>query len=235
MDDAYLGTIFIWAGSFLPDGYQYCNGASLTVNQNTALFSVIGNVFGGDGKNNFLLPDLRGRIPVGSISMGTASWMTNPAIYAIGKALGNETSTLTTANLPPHNHALPNNTALTGTLTGTASVTISSISASGKLKATAQLGSTSTPGTNAVPAKIPTLVGTGDDVLAYGTPDNTTTMPVDVTVTPPSGGLNVDLSKVTTNVPIGIVGSGQAFSNLQPYLALNYIIATQGLYPPRNN
>ena len=64
MSDAYIGEIRMFAGNFAPVGWAQCNGQLLSIAQNTALFSVLGTTYGGDGKTNFALPDLRSRVPV---------------------------------------------------------------------------------------------------------------------------------------------------------------------------
>jgi microcystin-dependent protein len=63
--DPILGTIVMFSGSFAPRGWAFCDGSLLSIGTNTALFSIIGNTYGGDGKTTFALPDLRGRVPLG--------------------------------------------------------------------------------------------------------------------------------------------------------------------------
>lgn len=94
--DPYLGEIKLCAFPYPPQGWAFCNGAVLPINQNHALFALLGTQYGGDGRTTFALPDLRGRTPVHR----------NPADinYQQGKSAGQETVTLTTANLPPHTH-----------------------------------------------------------------------------------------------------------------------------------
>ena len=62
--DPYMGEIRMFAGNFAPDGWMFCHGQTLQIYENTALFSVLGTTYGGDGKRTFCLPDLRGRMPV---------------------------------------------------------------------------------------------------------------------------------------------------------------------------
>ena len=64
MDEAYMGTIVLFGGNFEPRNWMFCNGQLLSLNQYQALFSILGTTYGGDGINNFALPDLRGRVPV---------------------------------------------------------------------------------------------------------------------------------------------------------------------------
>ena len=69
--DAFIGTILPWPASFAPQGWAFCNGQSLPVSQNQALYSLIGNLYGGNSQS-FNLPNLTGRFPVGSIFMGNS-------------------------------------------------------------------------------------------------------------------------------------------------------------------
>lgn len=93
-DDAYLGEIIQFAGDFAPKGFALANGQLLPINQNQALFALLGTTFGGNGRTTFALPDLRGRIVVGS---GNG--------FDIGDSFGSETFTLLEANLPAHTHS----------------------------------------------------------------------------------------------------------------------------------
>ena len=99
MADPFLGQISIFSFAFPPAGYALCNGQTLPINQNQALFNLLGTVYGGDGSTNFALPDLRGRTPwhVGSNSFSE---------YQLGQAGGEEAVALTEAQIPPHTHTL---------------------------------------------------------------------------------------------------------------------------------
>jgi microcystin-dependent protein len=94
----FLGQIMLFGGNFAPSGWALCNGQLLAINQNTALFSLLGTQYGGNGTSNFALPDLRGRAPIHS---GQGPGLAN---YVIGQAAGTETVTLTQAQMPQHNH-----------------------------------------------------------------------------------------------------------------------------------
>ena len=96
----YLGDIMMFGGNFAPEGWALCNGQLMSIAQNSALFSILGTTYGGDGMNTFGLPDLRGRLP---ISFGQGPGLSN---YQQGEASGSETVTLTSATIPSHNHAL---------------------------------------------------------------------------------------------------------------------------------
>lgn len=112
----YLGEIRIFAGTFAPVGWSFCNGALLKITDNPQLYSVIGTAYGGDGTTTFGLPNLLGRLNVGS---GTGPGIT-PKTQ--GQSGGTESVTLTAATMPPHNHPL--NTAGTDAVTGTAGPTV---------------------------------------------------------------------------------------------------------------
>lgn len=98
--DPLLASIIIFAGNFAPRGWALCQGQILSISQNTALFSLLGTTYGGDGRTTFALPDLRGRVP---IQYGQGPGLSN---YELGQSGGTETTTLLLPNLPPHNHPL---------------------------------------------------------------------------------------------------------------------------------
>jgi microcystin-dependent protein len=100
MSTPFLGQITIFAGNFAPRGYAFCQGQILSISQNTALFSLLGTTYGGDGRTTFALPDLRGRVPVGA---GQGPGLT---AQSVGETSGQETVTLTTQQLPPHTHSI---------------------------------------------------------------------------------------------------------------------------------
>ncbi len=95
MSQPYVGEIRLFAGNFAPDGWAFCDGQLLSIAQNTALFELIGTLYGGDGQTTFALPDLRGRVPV---HQGGG--------YLVGESGGAETVTLSAPQMPPHAHAL---------------------------------------------------------------------------------------------------------------------------------
>ena len=95
-----LGEIRMFAGNFAPTGWAFCQGQLLPIAQNTALFSLLGTTYGGNGTTTFALPDLRGRVPVG---FGQGPSLSN---RVIGEKFGTETVTLTTAQMPAHSHTV---------------------------------------------------------------------------------------------------------------------------------
>jgi microcystin-dependent protein len=96
--DPYIGEIRAVGFNFAPRGWALCNGQLLPIIQNTALFSLIGTFYGGDGRTTFALPDLQGRFPAGA---GAVSGLTP---YQLGESDGATTVTLTPATMAPHTH-----------------------------------------------------------------------------------------------------------------------------------
>ena len=101
MTDNFLGELRVFAFGGVPRGWLPCNGQLLTAQQYQALFALIRNTFGGDGKVNFALPDLRGRVAIGTGQADPGATM-----FQLGKTGGAETVTLTAAQTPPHIHAI---------------------------------------------------------------------------------------------------------------------------------
>lgn len=98
--DPYIGEIKMFAGNFAPQGWAKCEGQLLPIAQYTALFSLLGTTYGGDGQTTFGLPDLRGRVPIGPGN--------GPGLQPIawGQKLGANTNTLTTSQMPQHSHTI---------------------------------------------------------------------------------------------------------------------------------
>ena len=169
----FIGEIRMVGFNFNPRDWAKCDGQLLPINQNSALFSLLGTQYGGDGETTFGLPDLRGRAP---IHAGNGPGLPN---YNIGQKGGHESVALTTGQLPQHSHG----------------VTIDASSAE---------GDTAIPGGNS---------------LAKSGSGGYTTQATDSTL----GGVS------TANV-----GSGQAHPNMQPYQAVNFVIALTGIFPSPN-
>ena len=100
MADAYIGEIRMFAGNYPPQDWAFCDGQLLSIAQNEILFAVIGTTYGGDGVNNFALPDLRGRI---AVNQGQGEGLSN---RVIGQKAGAEQVTLSVGQLPSHSHPL---------------------------------------------------------------------------------------------------------------------------------
>lgn len=178
--DPYLATITNFAGNFAPLNWAFCNGALLSIANNTALFSLIGTTYGGDGMTTFALPDLRGRY---AIHAGQGPGL---PYYSLGEMSGSENSTLLTTNLPAHNHSV--------------------IQVTGAPGAQTDSGNAANP-TGAVPASVDTRYNSTSDG---------------------------DMIPTVSMGQSGITGSNAPVSNIAPYLAMNYIICTEGIYPSRS-
>jgi microcystin-dependent protein len=173
MDEPFLGMIALFGFDYAPRGWAACWGQLIPLQQNTALFALLGTNYGGNGVNSFGLPDLRGRAAIGNEQ--------GPGLspYTIGEKTGSETVTLFQAQLPAHIH----------TIWGTTDA-----------------GDTSSP-EGAYPAN------TGVMDNEYRTTTN---------------------NKVVMNSAIvSFTGSGTPISIMQPYLAMNFCIALQGVFPAR--
>ena len=109
MSDPYTGEIRLFGGNFAPVGWAFCDGSLLAIDQFDVLFQLIGTTYGGDGQQTFALPDLRGRIP---IHYGSGPGLST---YTIGEIGGVETVTLTTQQIPTHNHPVGAANGATGT------------------------------------------------------------------------------------------------------------------------
>lgn len=103
MSSAHIGDIKMFAGNFAPRNWAFCQGQLLSIAQNSALFSILGTTYGGNGQTNFGLPDLRGRVPVG---MGQGPGL---APRQLGELAGSENHTLQASEMPNHSHALAAN------------------------------------------------------------------------------------------------------------------------------
>ena len=171
MADPFVAEVRIFAGNFAPTGWARCDGQILSISQNTALFSLLGTTYGGNGQSTFALPDLQGRSPM---HPGQGPGL---SLHDLGESSGTETVTLLTSETPPHNHTL---------------------------KAINDFGDINTPTDNGFARS------SGAAVYAASGP---------VTALSPQA--------------ISVVGADAPHNNRQPLLTLTFIIALQGVYPPR--
>ena len=104
MSEFFIGQIMMTGFNFAPKYWALCNGQLLPIQQNAALFSLLGTQYGGNGTTNFALPDLRSRTPIGYASSVDPSWQ--PPSVQIGQASGVENVTLLSTNLPSHTHSV---------------------------------------------------------------------------------------------------------------------------------
>ena len=98
--DPFIGEVILFAGNFAPRGWAFCNGQLLQISSNQALFSIIGTIYGGDGRTTFGLPDLRGRVPV---QPGTGPGLTT---RQLGQRGGAESVALAASQMPSHSHTV---------------------------------------------------------------------------------------------------------------------------------
>lgn len=98
--EGYIAQIMWFAGNFAPRNWAFCQGQIINIAQNTALFSIIGTTYGGNGQTTFALPDFRGRVAIGA---GNGPGLSS---YLLGQTGGSNYTTLTVDNLPPHIHTL---------------------------------------------------------------------------------------------------------------------------------
>jgi len=194
--DEYMGIIKIFAGNFAPVNWMFCQGQLLPISSYTALFSLLGTTYGGNGQTNFALPDLRGRAPVG---MGTGTGLQPINEGEIG---GAQAVSLNVSNMPSHTHI--------ATVNGSGALQVNSGNAT-QSAATAG-ASIATPGS----LSGRTFTGT----LGFNTSAPNTNI----------AGLNMGGLTVTN----GLAGGSIPFSIQNPYLGVNYIICTVGLYPSRS-
>jgi microcystin-dependent protein len=196
--DPILGQIILWTGNFVPVGWLACNGQILEVLQYQALYSIIGNMYGGNGSTNFALPDLRGRVPIG---YGNAPGIGS---FQIGQKEGAPNHTLGINEMSTHTH---------GAVLNPGTLSIDGIPYNH------QSATTNTPGDK-------TCLGVGNtiggDVPNIYNDDSYSGRIGGITGTVKGG-----------SVTVGVAGANQPFSIMQPYTAMTYIIAVEGLYPQR--
>ena len=176
MSEPFLGEISVFAGNFAPRGWAFCNGQLLPIAQNSALFSILGTTYGGDGRTTFALPDLRGRAPM---HPGNGPGLTS---RRLGQRGGADSVTLNQTHMPNHQH----------------SIAVSDAT-----------GDTDTPSAGAHLANASQVAGR--DVGGF------------------TGTANTSMAALSD-----YAGGGRAHNNLQPLLAVHYIIALQGIFPSRN-
>src|SRR5690348_1106696 len=113
MSDPFVAEIRIFGFSFAPKGWAFCNGQLLPISQNTALFSLLGTTYGGNGQSTFGLPNMQGNVPLNS---GQSSTGTD---YFLGQMSGSQTVTLNQSEVPPHNHTVQS---VPGNFTGNSNI-----------------------------------------------------------------------------------------------------------------
>lgn len=209
--EPFVGEINYVAFNYAPDGWLQCDGQVLPISQYQALFSLIGNTYGGNGTTTFALPDMRGRVPVHRGQHPGGS------MFTLGQTGGAENTTLTINNLPAHNHTA------TATSTSTSAVAPGA-SATSTLKAVnSDADQKNASGNSLANAK-------GSSMAYSSTAPNVSMNAASIETTLSGLGITTTTS---TNVSIGSTGNSQPFSIMPPYTVVNCIIAWQGVYPSR--
>jgi microcystin-dependent protein len=222
--EIYIGTILPWAGNYEPQGFMFCKGQTLQINQYNALYAVLGTTYGGNGSSTFMLPNLQGCFPIGAgVDAFSNAW--NP-----GQCAKRSTKVvLQTQNMPQHTHAISNNV--------TSNATNVNLSLDVAIPVSTTLGTDSNPGIDSTTKKQKVLaaarVGVGSTSVnlysqAGSTGDTLQPFTVQQNVALPAA----DTKVVSTAAPLG---GNIPVDVTPPYLSLNFIIAVQGLFPPRNN
>jgi microcystin-dependent protein len=175
MSSPFVAEIKMWGGNFAPVGYALCNGQLLPISQNTALFSLIGTYYGGNGTTTFALPNLQDSTPLGQ---GQGPGLSQ---YYLGQQGGEPIVTLLTAEIPLHNH---------------------------------NFGGTNTAGDQPVAAP--------DRQLAKASPGNAY-----------QSATSNNLTQLNPSM-LSINGGNLPHNNMMPFIVLTFIIALQGVFPPRS-
>lgn len=228
--EAMTSMIFMVPFDWAPDGWLSCQGQVLQMSQYQAVFSLIGNRYGGDGRTTFGLPNLSGRTAIGA-----GQSPTNPGSrYVVSQVYGSETTTLAAANLPAHTHP-----ATFAPTMGSQNVTLPAVTGSQKVTVNvASSASNAAPGTGTVLA-----AGTATVKLytAYPPAAPATMTALNDASATLSGNPAIPQQTVSVNtvtggaVTVGPNTGGTPFNTLQPSMALNFIITMMGLYPMRPN
>ena len=174
--EQFLGQIMMFAGNFAPRGWALCNGQLLDINQYTALYSILGTTYGGDGRKTFALPDLQGRVPV---HFGRGDGLQN---ITQGEKGGEAQVTLNVSQMPTHKH----------------SAIIQAV--------------------NPLPRGVVASPEPNNAYNAHGGAYST--------------GKNIEMAP--DGIAVGDAGEGHSHNNMQPFLGMNFIIAMNGMYPPRD-
>lgn len=209
--DPFVGEISYVAFNFAPEGWFQCDGQALPINQYAALFSLIGNTYGGDGVTNFKLPDMRGKVAVHQGQHPGGS------MFPMGQSSGAENITLTVNNMPAHNHPA------TAISTSTSAVAPGATAASTLKAVNSDADKKTAEGNSLANAK-----GLNTNYSASAPNVNMSAASIETTLS----GVNVNTT-TTTTVTVGNAGSSQPFSIMQPYTTVNCIIAWQGVFPTR--
>lgn len=208
MSDPFLGQITMFANYYAPNNWAFCSGAILPVNQHSALYSLLGTAYGGNGTSSFGIPNLISRMPVGSSDMGNNN--TGLQQFVRGQMAGQQYKSLQNHELPSHTHAA---TFTPHDPTGN-DVTVS---------VTTETGEKATPAAGDYLAQASDLPGQDKPEQIFKSSPTPSSL---VNLGGVSGGGNTG-----GTVTIGNTGSGQHFSMVNPFTAVNFCISLAGTYP----
>jgi len=214
MSDPFIGEIRMFAGTFAPRGWAFCNGQQLAISTNSALFSILGTTYGGNGTTTFALPNLQSRVPVGTNPGGAGGL----SPVNLGQVAGVENVTLTTSQLPIHTP--------TATFTGTPSTVTTTVDV-----ATTTASAMVPPAAGATTYLSATTAKSGPANVVFNglftstAPDSTKAS---------LGGVASSNVTASGTVTVNAIGGSQPVGIRNPYLGMNFIIALEGIYPSRN-
>lgn len=202
----------------MPAGWALCDGSQLSIQQNPALFSLIGTIYGGNGQTTFALPDLRTKFPMGSQSMNQVGIQGGSNTANLAGAMGVGAVTIGVNNLPAHNHGA-------AYTPGAATVARVAVPADSE-----GASASNTPGPNMVLGTV-SAGALAAKVYSTDTP-NTTLAPFPIEVPAASGSVAVDNTGGGQPLPIQVGLSGSV-NTVPPFTTLNFIICLQGIFPSR--
>lgn len=210
--EPFIGMIGMFGFTFAPRLWSFCAGATIAVSQQTTLFSLLGTTYGGDGRTSFMLPDLRGRAPIGFGRHPGSLYD-----WRLGQAAGAESHTMTVSQMATHDH--------TASFAGTGGGGGGAITTTTKLIAKLKGGSSNAPAAGDF------ISGGGSNLFGAGGGFGNADVELGgLQVTVSGGGGGITGGDVTVNAN----GGQQAFGLTQPVLAVNYCIALDGIYPSRS-
>nr|WP_315422800.1 tail fiber protein [uncultured Pedobacter sp.] len=201
-----IGEIRAFAGSFAPMNWRFCQGQPMQINDYTALFAITGTTYGGDGVTTFNLPNIASRIVVGA---GQGNGL---SAYNLGQVNGEESHSLSLSELPAHTHQA---TPAFSTTAGSVEISLNAVAV---------------PGLGASPVGNYLAQDSSNTDNIYASAASSTNL-----VSLNSNAAKVSsLSPPLTKVDIGVAGGSTPHNNIQPVLAVNYIICIVGIFPSRN-
>jgi microcystin-dependent protein len=220
MSQPFVGEIKLFGFNFNPRGYSLCNGQTIAITQQQALFALIGTYYGGNGTSTFQLPNLQSRVPIG---FGQGAGL---SLFTLGEAGGVENVSILLNNMPQHNH--------TAQTTVNPSSSLAATTVINALTGVTPTSRLSTPAGNLLTVAALASGGPNSAVDAYAAPGTGTAATM---ATGPTGAATTTLTggvTATAQTTVGVAGGNVPVSIQQPYLAINYSIAMIGIFPTRS-